>query len=1121
MPSSLLCNEMSELKRLRKVYFCFSLIGPLLVAAIYYLTANDQTSLVALPVLLIFCYLLSFIGYRYQYDSARELRMLLREVKEFRGLVDSTLLVATISVEGKIIFANDLFQKISASGRLFEWEMISKELERQGQFDGAIEIEEGENKHKSLMLSVRPVMGEGTELSHYILFGQVRGNEEILLNKIKASEKALLDVASIQNKYLHEPEELTAFEEIIKSLLAVFKGKAGHFYSITCDKSAKGVKPQFVYEHFYTYTDDSEHLAHTPFKFKLNRLEQTYEYTLNLETAEIVKSSECALKGYLGIFLKNEGQVIGCVGIKCEGFERRFSSGELAALGPFVDMAAILLSSSLSRQKVDSLLTQFEEAQSAAKIGNWYVEIEGYQVTWSDEMYKIFGRDKEMSPPSLEEHKALIHPEDIALWEQSVNDMLEFGSPYRVIFRINLEGREVWLETNARAIVDEKGKTIAAFGTTQDVTEARELLAENVRKEQTLSTILRYVPLSLMTLMPSGECGYVNKEWSRLTGAQSYETLGRKWMDFIYEDDLEAIQSRLDSLGTRGANIQKFELRVVNPKENQIRTTSAQLIRMSASEESESGYLLTLLDITEIKRSEREVNKALNRLELALYSGELGLWDWNLTTNEVTYDDRWCSMLGYRSSEIDPTITGFSSLVHPDDYDMVLNKFDQFLCGELSDYEVIVRMKHKDGTWIPVLSKGKVIERRDDGTPRRFTGTHLDFTRQAAIENELREAKERAERMTRVKTVFLANMSHEIRSPLNGIVGMAELLEAYVSDVEGIQYLRSIQSCSETLLRIIGDILDYSKMEEGRFDINVGRHNLKDIAYEVVQSFEGIKRKKNIGFHFSCDSTLDQDFLFDSVRVRQIFFNLLSNAFKFTLEGEVSLKLSEESKNGNIIIEVGDTGVGIAKEDEHLLFERFSQIDSGMTKSAEGTGLGLVIVKNLASLMGGSVSYESTRNLGTTFIVRLPLKKASISSLEVGEENAVISTPAIPILVAEDNPINQALMKKLLEKSGHQVTLVSNGEEVLAALDGGETFALILMDLQMPKMDGLSATRILKERFNDCPPVVAVTANVFEEDREACVSVGMEDFLSKPIRRTELDRVVSKYALRWSEGKNS
>ncbi len=1121
MPSSPRCNDMNELKRLRKVYFYFSVIGPLLVAAVYYLTINDQASLVAIPVLLIFCYLLSFIGYRYQYDSSRELRMLLREVKEFRGLVDSTLLVATISVEGKIIFANDLFKKISASTKLFEWESISKELESFGKFDGPIELDDGEDQYKTIMLSIRTVQGEGGQLSHYILFGQVRANEEVLLDKIKESEKALLDVASIQNKYLHDPENFGAFEEILKRLMAVFKGEAGHFYSIAHGKPKGASESEYLYQHFYTYSKDESQHVQTPYKFKLHKHEQTYQYTLNLESAEIVKTDQYALKGYLGIFLKNEGQIIGCVAIKCEVSKSKLSAQKLATLGPFVDMAAILLSSSLSRQKVESLLNQFEEAQSAAKIGNWFVELEGYQVTWSDEMYKIFGRDKELSPPTLDEHKALIHPEDYELWEQSVSDLLEFGSPYRVIFRIRLGGKEVWLETNAQAIVDENGKIVAAFGTTQDVTESRELLAENMRKEQTLSTILRYVPLSLMTLESDGECGYVNKEWSRLTGAHSYETLGRKWMDFIYEEDISVIQARLDSLNVKGPNIQKFELRVINSKESQIRTTSAQLIRMSTTEKGEGGYLLTLLDITEIKRSEREVNEALNRLELALYCGELGLWDWNLTTNEVTFDDRWSSMLGYSRSEIDPSITGFSALVHPDDYDMVFQKVDEFLRGELPDYEVIIRMKHKNGSWVPVLSKGKVIERRDDGTPTRFTGTHLDFSRQAAIENELREAKDRAERMTRVKTVFLANMSHEIRSPLNGIVGMSELLEAHVSDQEGRQYLRSIQSCSETLLRIIGDILDYSKMEEGRFDITIGRHNLKNVAFEVVQSFEGIKRKKNIDFRFDCDPEIDQDFLFDSVRLRQILFNLLSNAFKFTHEGEVSFSLVQEISSGDIVIKVSDTGVGIAEEDRHLLFERFSQIDSGMTRSAEGTGLGLVIVKNLVTLMGGEVSFHSAPGQGTTFVVRLPFKKAIDASMEVGESFLDKIIPSIPILVAEDNPINQALMKKLLEKSGHQVTVVSNGQEVIETLEKGAQFGLVLMDLQMPIMDGLSATRILRERFLDGPPVVAVTANVFEEDKEACVAVGMEDFLSKPIRRADLERVVTKFALRWSEGKNN
>ncbi len=1105
---------MSELKRLKKVYIFFSLLGPILVAIIFYLFSSEQTPFIFVPTILIFCYLLSYIGYRFQRDSARELRMLLQEVKEFRGLVDSTLLVASFTVDGEIIFSNDLFKKISQEQELLNWDEVSKELRRTGEYNGVINLSQSDLNYQDVSLSLRPVKGEANELSHYILFGQLRSNEAELLDKVKSSERALLDVSSIQNKYLHQPSDMSAFGEIIKSLSHFIGAGEGHFYSVEFNKSSRDGQCNYVLEHFYSYSlSESEH-GNPPFKFKRNSLDRTFEYTLDMKTGHIEHTEICVMKNMLGIFLRNEGEVIGCVGIKFQGENSVVALKTLALMEPYIDMASILLSSSLSRQKVESLISQYEDAQQAAKIGSWYVELDGYQVTWSSEMYRFFGFDPSGPPPTIEEHRKMIHPDDLTIWEQAVNDLLEFGTPYRVVFRIYLDGKETWLETNASAIVDENGKTIAGFGTTQDVTESRQLLAENMRKEQTLSTILRYVPLSIMTINASGVCSYVNKEWSRLTSALTHETLGRKWLDYIFEEDLEDIQSRLAALSDVGPDVQKFELRVVNPNDDQVRWTSAQLIRMNSMEEGESGYLLTLLDITEIKRSEREVNKALNRLELALFSGELGLWDWNLTTNEITYDDRWCSMLGYHRSEIDPSITGFSSLVHPDDYEFVFNKVDQYLRGEITDYEVIIRMRHKSGQWVPVLSKGKVIERRDDGTPKRFTGTHLDFTRQAAIESELREAKERAEKMTRVKTVFLANMSHEIRSPLNGIVGMSELLESHVGDDEGRQFLRSIQSCSETLLRIIGDILDYSKMEEGRFDINVGKNNLKQVAFEVVQSFEGIKRKKNVDLVFNCDQNLDHDYIFDSVRVRQILFNLLSNAFKFTQEGEVTLTMSEVDERENILIVVQDTGVGIAKKDEHLIFERFSQIDSGMTKSAEGTGLGLAIVKNLVSLMGGSVRFESSEGKGTSFIIKIPLVKAVASIALENIDVSSLFTPAISILVAEDNPINQALMKKMLEKAGHIVTVVGNGEEVLERLDSGERFGLILMDLQMPKMDGLSATRILKERFADGPPVVAVTANVFEEDKLACLAVGMEDFISKPIRRAELERIVSKYAER-------
>lgn len=761
---------------------------------------------------------------------------------------------------------------------------------------------------------------------------------------------------------------------------------------------------------------------------------------------------------------------------------------------------------------INFLITRFEQAEKTAKIGNWHVILDGYKVTWSKQMYKLFEHDEKEPLSTLEDHRSRIHQDDLFLWEQSIKHMLEDGIPYKVRFRLKNSKGHIWIETNAAPIFDEKGVVIGAFGTSQDITEIVQLSSEITRKDDSLSKIMDHVPLSVLYFDAGGRCNYANDEWSRLTGQEHHEVLGKGWQACIFEEDRPSVFSIVSRFRDDAPDFLHFETRIINVNqsdEDKIMWVSGKVLRMTDEMEGVLGYLVTLLDVTEVRSREKEIEETLRRLEIALSSSELGFWDWNLKTNEVTFDERWCSILGYKLSEIDSSMDFARSIIHPDDVDAVFGKVNDYLSGQIDTYEVIMRMKHKNQSWIPVHTKAKIIERSPEGVPTRFAGTHMDFTKQRHIENELREAKDKAEAMSKVKSVFLANMSHEIRSPLNGIVGMAELLKAHVKDAEGASYLNSIYSCGHTLLQLIGDILDYSKMEAGRLELSPSKQHLRQLASEIVLSFEGIRRKKELSFDFKWDEKLSDYYYCDPVRLKQILFNLISNAFKFTHEGGVKLEILN-SEQEEVIIRVIDTGVGIARDKDHLLFERFSQVDAGLDKSVEGTGLGLAIVKSLTSMMGGSVSFESVEGEGATFSVTLPLLRSSPPEAVPLDDPQRIELRSGHILVAEDNPINQVLITKMLEGLKQEVTLVANGEEAVEVLEKSREFDLILMDLQMPKLDGISATRILKERFSDLPPVVAVTANAFSEDKLACKEVGMVEFITKPIKRAELGLILKR-----------
>lgn len=1024
--------------------------------------------------------------------TSQSVQVLNHELQAFKDLIDSSFLMAQISLEGSVYEKNEIYRRVVGEQTPYDWSEVKAQLESNKRWTSLVDL----GGHKVALSIVSGTPNEG-ELSHYTLIGQIKTEQQALASELRLH----FDVAKIQSKYLRSPQERVVFDDIIESFLSYFKSTQGHILAV------KDVGGGFFRLEKISTSGDMEHLGPILGK-KINTSELMSLYRNSDQSSA---HSPSLLSNYSGVFLSSEGKIIGSIGIHDQGKKEALLFTEIIKhIKPFIDMAAILLQGFLGRRQVELLITQYEAAQSTAKIGNWYVELEDFKVVWSKEMYKLFGWDPAKPMPTIEEHIRLIHPDDLAHWQQAAQGLVNEGIPYKISFRLNRAGEEVWLETNAKPVLDFQGRTVAAFGTTQDVTEGRKLSSEIIRKEDTLSTIMSYVPLSILTFDVSGNCGYANEEWSRLTGLEMHDSLGSGWRSCVFEADRDQVYGLIDIFRDDKTNFEQFETRIVHRKDEKILWVSGKVIRMFDESSNLIGYLVTLLDVTEVKRREKEVKEALNRLELALYSGELGLWDWHLRDNEIAFDERWCSMLGLKVSEVEATIEGFSSLLHPEDRAYVFQKVDMYLKGEIDDYEIIMRMKHKDGRWIPILSKGKIIERLEDGSAVRFTGTHLDFTRQKQIEDELREAKDKAEAMSKVKSVFLANMSHEIRSPLNGIVGMTELLKDHVTSEEGKVFLQSIYSCSDTLLKIIGDILDYSKLEADRFDLTLAKYNLKELVNETVLSFEGVKRKKEVAFNFTWDERLAEFYYCDGVRIKQILYNLISNAFKFTLKGRIELSVTQ-GDGEEVIIKVSDTGIGIAKDKEHLLFERFSQLDAGMTKAVEGTGLGLVIVKNLTTLMGGEIVFKSTLRVGTTFTVILPLVKASV--LPVAKEKALDckGQRCLSILVAEDNPINQTLIKKMLENCGHHVVLVANGQEAVDEFERHRNYDLILMDLQMPVLDGLTATKILKQRHQSLPPIIAVTANVFEEDKLACEQVGMDHFLSKPIKKAQLQQMLEKF----------
>ena len=528
---------------------------------------------------------------------------------------------------------------------------------------------------------------------------------------------------------------------------------------------------------------------------------------------------------------------------------------------------------------------------------------------------------------------------------------------------------------------------------------------------------------------------------------------------------------------------------------------------------AERLYFTTLfLDVTESKKQAEEL-EGFFRVNLDL------LCIADIDGNFVKTNAAWGEILGYSSEELDGN--RFLDFVHPDDLPATLDAMSAL--GEGTKVMNFVnRYRCKDGSY-------RFIEWRSHPKGRLIYAAARDITEHRLIEDELRAATMRAEEMARkakaasiAKSEFLANMSHEIRTPMNGVLGMTELLLAGALSEEQRQYAQTIRASADSLLVILNDILDISKVEAGKLELKTLDFNLDMLREEFESSMRAVAEHKGLSLFCSVDPDVPRCLRGDPGRLRQIMTNLTGNAVKFTHRGEVRTNASVVEQDDRSVLlrfTVRDTGIGIPADKLGTLFEKFTQVDASSTRQFSGTGLGLAISRQFAELMGGSIGVTSEEGNGSEFwfTVRLEKQPEGACRDEVHRHAAAtaprVERRGVRVLLAEDNAVNRKVALGMLKKLGFTADSVADGEQVLSALSE-RTYDLVLMDCQMPVMDGYEAARrirALEKPGGKRIPVVAMTAYAMSGDRERCIEAGMDDYLAKPISIEALSAALASW----------
>ncbi len=589
---------------------------------------------------------------------------------------------------------------------------------------------------------------------------------------------------------------------------------------------------------------------------------------------------------------------------------------------------------------------------------------------------------------------------------------------------------------------------------------------------------------------------YASPSAARLAGVAASDWVGRSALELIHPADLDAVATSFANTTRTPGEAVPLRFRILRAAGG---AAAVEAVATNLLDQPEvGGIVVSLRDLADREEAVTALEAGENRFRRLLenISDTVTVIDDSGRVVDTTGNVK--SILGYDTSFwADRTVF---DVIHPDDAEGLLSKFAEVLAEPAAEVMGEFRVRSADGTYVVV--EGLAVNLLHDPDVRGIVLTTRNVTERKAAELELAAARDAAVRALEVRTEFVASVSHELRTPIHGVLGLAELLASNELDEDSASLVRSIQRATESLRIVLDDVLDFAKIEAGRLDFDLRPTPLTELVDDVCSLLRPQASAKGVDLRVVLDEGLPVRVQVDPLRVRQVLTNLLGNAVKFTAAGSVTVAVRREGEW--LVLEVADTGIGIADDALERIFEPFSQAHMATAREHGGTGLGLTISRRLVEMMGGHLAVRSRLGEGTTMTASLPLHPVP----------AVPETTGGRVLIVEDNPVNQLLVSRQLERLGYDPLVAESGAAALAELERGR-FDVVLMDWRMPDLDGLETTRLLRdaERATGRPrvPVLGMTANVLQGDRDRCLDAGMDEVIAKPVNLATLGRALATW----------